>query len=86
MTTNDTDRQKLELLTKIASLPAEQLKTVMGAMDRAGMLVELAKLPPTELSAMLVKLERHKTQQLAKAAKKPTRRSFANWGTPFNPR
>lgn len=86
MTTNETDRQKLELLTKIASLPAEQLRAVMESMDRAGTLVELAKLPPAELSAMLVKLERHKTQQLAKAAKKTTRRSFATWSTPLNPR
>jgi len=62
MTTTDTDRQKLEILT------------------------QLAKLSPFELSVVMAKVEREKANRLAKAAKKPTRRSFANWGTPLNPR
>ncbi|MBD8873867.1 hypothetical protein [Rhodanobacter sp. DHB23] len=49
-------------------------------------LTELAKLSPFELSAVMAKVEREKANQLAKSAKKPGRRSFANWGTPLNPR
>lgn len=45
MTTFTDDNEKLELLTKIARSPPEQLKPVMKAMDRADMLAEFAKLP-----------------------------------------
>lgn len=49
-------------------------------------LTELAKLSPFELSVVMAKVEREKANRLAKAAKKTTRRSFANWGIPLNPR
>lgn len=89
MNTSTDDRLKLDLLTKIAELPPEQLKAAMGLMDRADTLVEFAKLPPIELSVMLAKLERHNALQLAKGAnptKRTARRTFADWGTPLNPR
>lgn len=50
------------------------------------LLTELAKLSPFELSVVMAKVERQKANQLAKGAKKANRRSFANWGTPLNPR